>query len=47
MASKGKFEQAEKAVDEFCSFCEKVVVRALMFGCFIYEAVKFVAGILR
>lgn len=47
MAPKSKFAQLEKRFDEFCSFCEKVALRALLLGCFIYEAGKFVAGMLR
>lgn len=47
LTQKGKFAHLEKKVDEFCSFCEKVVLRALLFGCFIYEAGRFVAAMLR
>ena len=47
MSSKSKFARLEKSVDEFCSFCEKVVLRALLFGCFIYETGKFLASMLR
>jgi hypothetical protein len=47
LAPKSKFAHLEKRVDEFCSFCEKVALRALLFGCFIYEAGKFVKGMLR
>ena len=47
MATKSRFAHLEKRVDEFCSFCEKVALRALLFGCFIYEACKFVAAMLR
>jgi hypothetical protein len=44
---KSKLSQIEKRVDELCSFCEKIALRALLFGCFIYEAGKFVVGMLR
>jgi hypothetical protein len=47
VAAKSKLVRLEKRVDEFCSFCEKVALRSLLFGCFIYEAGKFVAGMLR
>jgi hypothetical protein len=47
LSEKSKFVRLEKKVDEFCSFCEKVTLRALLFGCFIYEASKFVVGMLR
>jgi hypothetical protein len=39
--------QAEKAVNEFCSFCEKIVLRALIFGCFMYEVGKFILRLTR
>jgi hypothetical protein len=47
LARKSKFAHLEKKVDDFCSLCEKVALRALLFGCFIYEAGKFVAAMLR
>jgi hypothetical protein len=47
LTPKSKFARLEKRVDEFCHFCEKVALRALLFGCFIYEAGKFVAGMFR
>jgi len=47
LAQKSKFAQIEERVDEICSLCEKVALRALLFGCFIYEAGKFVAALLR
>lgn len=47
LAPKSKFAHLEKSIDEFCSFCEKVALRALLFSCFIYEACKFVIRMLR
>jgi hypothetical protein len=47
LSPKSKFALLEKRIDEFCSFCEKVVLRALLFGCFIYEAGKFLARMLQ
>jgi hypothetical protein len=47
LAQNRKFAQLERRVDEFCSFFERVALRALLLGCFIYEASKFVLWMLR
>jgi hypothetical protein len=47
LAPRNKFARLERRVDEICSLCEKLALRVLLFGCFIYEAGKFVVGILR
>jgi hypothetical protein len=47
VAAKSKFARLEKTIDELCSFCERVALRALLFACFIYEAGKFVVRVLR
>jgi hypothetical protein len=47
VAPKGKFGHLERRVDEFCSICEKILLRALLFGCFIYEAGRFAMRMLK
>jgi hypothetical protein len=47
MANKTKLERLERRVDGFYTFCEKVVLRTILFGCFIVEVGRFVIWLLR
>jgi hypothetical protein len=44
---KNKLAQAEKKFNEACSLCEKIFLRALVFGCFLYEGGRFILSMLR
>jgi len=44
---KSKLAQAEKKFNEICSLCEKILLRALLFGCFVYEGARFILAMLR
>jgi len=47
MANRTKLERLERRVDGFYAFCEKVVLRTILFGCFILEVGRFVIWLLR
>jgi len=47
MASKIRFEQIGRRVDQFYALCEKITLRTLLFGCFIAELGKFVVWLFR
>ena len=46
MTAKQKRE-VERRIDDYFYLGEKILVRALLFGCYIYEATKFVWAMLR
>jgi len=37
----------ERSIDGFYSICEKILLRALIFGCFVYELGRFARWLLR
>jgi hypothetical protein len=45
MTKKWKFE-LERRVDDFYAVCEKVLLRTVVFGCFIYELGRFAKWLL-
>lgn len=47
MAHKSAIERVGKRVDEFCSACEKITLRALLCGCFMVEVVRVLVRLLR
>jgi hypothetical protein len=47
MPSKTKLEQIEKRVDAFYAMCEKIMLRTILFGCFLAEVVRFVFWLFR
>jgi len=46
MADRGKLD-LERRIDGFYSVCEKIPLRTLIFGCFVYELGKFAKWLLR
>jgi hypothetical protein len=40
-------KQVERRIDDYCSLGEKILLRVLLFGCFMYEAVKFAWALLQ
>jgi hypothetical protein len=47
MASRTKFEQIGKRVDQFYALCEKIALRTLLFVCFMVELARFVGWLFR
>ena len=47
MVSNRKFERLERRVDAFCTVCEKIALRTLLFGCFMLELGRFLVWLLR
>jgi hypothetical protein len=39
--------EVERRIDDYFYLSEKILVRALLFACFIHEAGRFVWGMLR
>lgn len=37
----------ERHIDEFYGLCEKILMRTLIFGCFVYELDRFAVWLLR
>jgi hypothetical protein len=37
----------ERRMDEFYGLCEKILLRTLIFGCFVYEVARFARWLLR
>jgi hypothetical protein len=46
MAEKGKLD-LERRIDGFYSICEKILLRTVIFGCFVYEIGRFARWLLR
>jgi hypothetical protein len=46
MAGRRKRE-LEHSIDGFYSVCEKILLRTLIFGCFVYEIGRFARWLLR
>jgi hypothetical protein len=46
MAERGK-RDLERRIDEFYSVCEKILLRTLIFGCFVYEIGRFATWLLK
>jgi hypothetical protein len=46
MAEKGKLD-LERRIDGFYSICEKIMLRTVIFGCFVYEIGRFARWLLR
>jgi hypothetical protein len=47
MPNRTKLEQIEKRVDAFYAVCEKIMLRTILFGCFLAEGVRFVGWLFR
>ena len=46
MAERSK-RDLERRIDGFYSVCEKILLRTLIFGCFVYELGKFARWLLK
>jgi hypothetical protein len=47
MASMGCNRDLERRIDLFYSICEKILLRTLIFGCFVLELCRFARWLLR